>query len=81
MKVRVQLFASIRQAVGRDWLEVDLPEGATVGHLRCRLAEHLPQVAHVLEQALFAFSAQYADDGQPIHANADVACIPPVSGG
>ena len=29
MRVRVRLFASLREAVGRDQLELDLPEGAT----------------------------------------------------
>ena len=42
--------------------------------------EH-PQLAPLVAHATFAIGSRYADDRQPIPAGAEVACIPPVSGG
>jgi len=81
MNVRVRLFAAARQAAGSDWLEVQLSEQATVGQLRRRLAEQSPPLASLLQRATFAVDAEYAGDTAKIPAGAEVACIPPVSGG
>jgi molybdopterin converting factor subunit 1 len=81
MKIRVRLFALAKQAAGCDSLEVELPEGATVAQLRRQLGVRIPQLAGSLAQMMLAVNKQYADDQTPIPHNADVACIPPVSGG
>ena len=81
MKVRVRLFAAARQAAGSDRIELELPDGATIGQLRRRLAEELPQMSALTAQVMFAVDAQYAPDSKEIRPEADVACIPPVSGG
>ena len=81
MNVRVRLFAAARAAAGRDRLELRLPEGTTIGQLRRRLAVEIPQLSGLIEQAMFAVDTEYAGDGDEIPPNADVACIPPVSGG
>ena len=62
-------------------VDVELPQGATIAQLRRRLAREVPQVSDLLRRATFAIDTQYAADGDTIHAGADVACIPPVSGG
>ncbi len=62
-------------------MELDLPEGATVGQLRSRLAAEIPQLAGLIEHVTFAVNAHYASDASPIPAGAEIACIPPVSGG
>jgi molybdopterin synthase sulfur carrier subunit len=81
MNVRVRLFAAARQAAGRDAVEVDLPPGATIADLRGRLAEEFPQLSAILPHVLFAVNTEYAGDSTPIPAGAEIACIPPVSGG
>ena len=81
MNVRVRLFAAARQAVGRDAVEMDLPPGATIADLRGRLAEEFPQLSALVPHVLFAIDAEYAGDSTSIPAGAEVACIPPVSGG
>ena len=81
MIVRLKLFAVARQLAERDVIELELPEAATVGELRRRLVEVVPALAELAGHMLFAVDAQYADDATPIPAAADVACIPPVSGG
>lgn len=81
MNVRVRLFAAARQAAGCDRLEVDMPRGSTIGQLRRRLAEEVPQLCGLVERVMFAIDAEYATDREEIPAHAEVACIPPVSGG
>lgn len=81
MKVRVRLFAIARQAAGCDWAELDLPAGATIGLVRSRLAEEFPILANLTPAMMFAIGTQYADDSAVVPQGADVACIPPVSGG
>ena len=81
MRVRVKLFAVAREAAGREWLDLDLPESATIGALRNELGVQIPQLSGLVAQMMFAIDTHYADDATEIPPDADVACIPPVSGG
>jgi len=81
VNVRVRLFAAIRDAAGREEVELDLPEPATVEHLRRCLSERVPGAAELIGRAMFAVENQYATDTTPLPTGATVACIPPVSGG
>jgi sulfur-carrier protein len=81
VKVNVQLFAVARQWAAADSIALDVPEGATVADVRQALLARLPGLAPFGPQLRFAVNAEYADDALPIPAAADVACIPPVSGG
>lgn len=81
MKVCVRLFAVARQLAGRDQVSLDLSDGATIADLRQRLGAEVPQLASILPQVVFAVAAEYADDRTSIPSGAEVACIPPVSGG
>ena len=81
MKINVKLFAVAKQLAGCDELSIDLPEPATVGQLRQALVAQVPELASVAGQLQFAIDAEYASNATPIPPTADVACIPPVSGG
>jgi molybdopterin synthase sulfur carrier subunit len=81
MLIRVKLFALARQLAGRETIDVELPEGSTVADLRKRLAADVPQLAGLMKHLTFAVGTDYAADHAKIPAGADVACIPPVSGG
>lgn len=81
IRVEVQLFAVARQLAGRETVAVSLAEPATVGRLRQALGEQFPALASVLPHVMFAVNAEYADDQSVIPSGAQVACIPPVSGG
>jgi len=81
VKIRLRLFAAARQTAGCDSLKLELPDGATIGQLRRQLALQIPQLAGLAEQAMFALDREYADNATAIPPGADVACIPPVSGG
>jgi molybdopterin converting factor subunit 1 len=81
MKLRVKLFAAARQRVGRDSVEVELPAAATVRQLRGALVEQFPPLVEVIAHARLAINSEYVADGMTIPAAAEIAIIPPVSGG
>jgi molybdopterin converting factor small subunit len=66
---------------GQESLVVDLPSGATVADMRRAITDQYPALAGLVVHTLFAVNTQYAVDDTPIPADADLACIPPVSGG
>jgi len=78
---QVKLFAAARQLAGRDVLEVELADEATVAELRRTVIEKIPALANLSGHLLFAVDAEYAPDEASIPPGAEVACIPPVSGG
>lgn len=81
MKAQVRLFAVARQIAGRDRIELELPERATIGDLRRQLGRQVPQLSGLLGPMLFAVDARYVDDATFVSPDAEIACIPPVSGG
>jgi molybdopterin synthase catalytic subunit len=76
VKVRVRLFAVVRERAGRDELELELPDGACV-------ADALAQVAHLAPglSLVLAVNREYATPDVVLHAGDELAVVPPVSGG
>lgn len=81
MKVRVKLFAVAKQKAGQDEIEVELPAAATVASLRAAVVEQYPALAEVIRHVRFAIDNEYAGDDLPLASSAEIAMIPPVSGG
>ena len=79
MEIEVKLFAIARELAGHATLGLSLPEDATVADLRTALAHACPELAGL--QMLIAVNAEYADDRRRLSPAAEIACIPPVSGG
>jgi len=76
VRVRVRLFAQLRERAGRAELELDLPDGARVADALAAvedLAAGLPLV--------LAVNREYAPRDQELRAGDELALIPPVSGG
>jgi molybdopterin converting factor subunit 1 len=81
MILQVRLFARARDLAGADVLAIELPDGATVADLRRRLAVERPALASLLERCAFAVENEFAADSLVLPAHAEVAVLPPVSGG
>jgi molybdopterin converting factor small subunit len=77
----VRLFARARDLAGSDVVRVELSEGATVGDLRQHLREAHPRLADLLARSALAVAGEFAEDGQVLPASAEIALLPPVSGG
>jgi molybdopterin converting factor subunit 1 len=75
----VLLFARAKDLVGADRVEV--ADAATVGEVRRRLSERYPKLASLLEKSAFAVDDEFAEDATLIPRGAEVALLPPVSGG
>jgi MoaE-MoaD fusion protein len=82
MKVHVRLFAILRERAGRDAIEVEVSDSATVADAIEALRE-LPGLGDVLERmpVVMAVNREYAPAEAPLHAGDELALIPPVSGG
>lgn len=81
MIVRVRLFAVARQLAGAEWIELDVSDAPTVAVLRGALLARLPALEPMRASLRFAVNNEYANDSTVVPGNAEVACIPPVSGG
>jgi molybdopterin converting factor subunit 1 len=80
MTVQVQLFARVRDLAG-DELSFVLPRGATVTDLRRRLAETLSVAEDLLGRCAVAVNQEIVAGDACIPPGAEVALLPPVSGG
>lgn len=78
--LRVALFAGLVDLAGCRCLQIPWC-GGSVADLRRALAEARPAMAPLLARSAVAVNDRYAGDGTPVPAAADVAIIPPVSGG
>jgi len=76
MKVRVLLFAGLRERAGTGAVELELPDGA-------RVQDALDELSAVAEDVpvVMAINREYAPADAPLHAGDELALIPPVSGG
>ncbi len=85
MKIKVLYFASIRERLGRDAEEIDLPAGvSTIGGLRSHLRTRGGAWADALADEKLLRAAVNQDMAQPaaaIKAGDEVAFFPPVTGG
>lgn len=75
----MRCFASVRELLGADTLEVELPEGSTLIELKEMLARRAPE----LERLPFACARNrdYCDPSEPLQDGDEIALIPPISGG
>jgi MoaE-MoaD fusion protein len=80
--IQVRLFAMLREGAGRDSLELELPEGATVADALALLSRE-PGLADLLERlpVRAARNREYVGDDEPLAPGDELAVIPPVSGG
>jgi molybdopterin converting factor small subunit len=70
-----------RDAAGRSGEELLLPEGATVGAARDAIGEKFPALRPRLVHCRFAVDREFAALDASLHEGAELAVIPPVSGG
>ncbi len=75
----VLLFGAARDLAGADSLT--LPDLATVGAVRAALRDACPPLAGLVARSQLAVNLQIEPDPAPVPSGAEVALIPPVSGG
>ena len=81
MRVRVKLFAALREAVGQSALELDLPEGSRVEEAWSALVRSYPSLTSRRGSLSAAVNRSYVPFDAPLAEGDEAAFIPPVSGG
>lgn len=78
----MRLFATLRERAGRDSIDVDLAEGATVADA-IKALSGLPALAGALDRASVAMAVNrdYATSDTRLSPHDELALIPPISGG
>ena len=80
MKTTILTFGVAREIFNSASKEMDLKDGITVAELKSSLETAYPEMKK-LHSYLVAVNSEYAGDDQTIHAEDELAIIPPVSGG
>jgi len=81
MRVRVRLFASLREAAGWPETSLELPDGATAEAAWLALVADSPSLAPSRPSLAVAVNRVYASFEAVLQDADEVALIPPVSGG
>jgi molybdopterin synthase catalytic subunit/molybdopterin converting factor small subunit len=81
VKIKVRLFASYREAVGASQVELPLHDDADGAALWTALVARYPGLRTLPPPSGFAINDEYVTGNRPLRGAAEVALIPPVSGG
>ncbi|MPZ47994.1 MAG: molybdopterin converting factor [Dehalococcoidia bacterium] len=81
MKVNLRLFAALHDLVGARQVSLELEDGATIDDLKARLSEVYPALQPMIKTVVCAIGEEYVSPSERVPAGAEVALIPPVSGG
>ena len=81
MRIRVKLFAIVKERAAVGELSLELTDGANIAGASMVLKEKFPAVAGFLDRSAFAVNREYADAATVLHDGDELAVIPPVSGG
>lgn len=80
-KVKVLLFATLRERAGTKSLDLEIPDGMDVRGLKARLSAQMPSLGPAMSSVLISINHEYAFEEDVIPSNSEVALFPPVSGG
>ena len=81
MRVRIRLFARVRDIVGAAELERDVTNGATLRTVWQGLVREYPELERYGPLISGAVNEEYARMDSPLQDGDEVAFLPPVSGG
>jgi molybdopterin converting factor subunit 1 len=81
LRVRVRLFAALREIVGQEEIVVELAPGTTVSGLWDKLASANTRLVPFARSIHFAVNHDFVPRETELAPNDEVAFLPPVSGG
>jgi molybdopterin synthase catalytic subunit len=81
MRVRVLLFAILRDRAGVSEVALDLPQGATVAAAAEAVFGRFPELRGAARSLAYAVNRAYCRPDATLKDADEVALIPPVSGG
>jgi len=81
LKVRIRLFAILRERAGWREREIELPAGSRIEDAWQLMVAETPALGSSRESVRFARNRQYATADEPLSDGDELALIPPVAGG
>jgi MoaE-MoaD fusion protein len=81
MQVRVLFFGLLKDLVGQTSEAIVLREGATLADVLSLYERRVPALKPLLPSVALSVNQEYAGPEARLHANDEVALLPPVSGG
>jgi molybdopterin converting factor subunit 1 len=81
MRVRIRLFAALREEVGQPELELELADGASPEAAWCRLVREHPALERHRRGLAVAVNLEYGSFEETLRDEDELAFIPPVAGG
>ncbi|MFQ5701781.1 MAG: MoaD/ThiS family protein [Acidobacteriota bacterium] len=81
MLIGVKLFASYRELIGEEELQLELEEGSTVGEALRLIKEHYPVLAEQGYSPMTACNLKHVSKQHCLSDGDELAIFPPVSGG
>jgi molybdopterin synthase sulfur carrier subunit len=80
MNVKIKLFATCREVVGKNELDLQVENPCTVHNIIEDLKQKYPKLEQ-MNSFLIAVNMEYAQSNAPVRDGDVIAIIPPVSGG
>jgi len=81
MQIRLLAFATAADALGSGELSLEVPPGSRVRDLRARLDRDFPALGPLWPRLAVAVDGRIGGADQELAEGAEVALLPPVSGG
>ena len=81
MKVKLLLFASLKDIAGRRDLEMELDDGSTLQEVTEKLASLYPEIGRMRNSVRIAINQEFADENSSLNNGDEIAFLPPMSGG
>ena len=81
MRIKIRLFARLRDICGSGEIVRNLPTGAMVEDVWKLLTDEYPALASHTSSISSALNTEYVKQDAVVHEGDEVAFLPPVSGG
>jgi molybdopterin converting factor subunit 1 len=80
-KIRVRLFAILRELVGESEITITVPTGITVSYLNNEILKKYPQLKSFGNKFVTSVNCKVTTGDTIITSRDEIALLPPVSGG
>jgi molybdopterin converting factor subunit 1 len=80
-KIKVTLFANLRELVGEKEITITVPSGVTVGYLNNEILKKFPQLKSFSTKFVTSVNCKVTTGDTIITSSDEIALLPPVSGG
>lgn len=81
MKIKIKLFATLKDLCGFEEKELTVLDGASIGEVIQKLTENNTNLLEVQDKLLYAINEKYCSSNTELNDKDILAIFPPVSGG